>query len=114
MLIPDNNPAGVERTLNSAVNGTIKEAEVGVDITHTYINDLIVNLVSPKGTVISLHSRTGGSADNIIKVYDFNNNTNLKSLKGEQIQGNWKLKVSDVAGQDVGKLNKWSVKLIKE
>jgi subtilisin-like proprotein convertase family protein len=114
LLIPDNNPSGIERTLNSAVNGIIKEAEVGVDITHTYINDLIVNLVSPTGTVVSLHSRTGGSADNIIKVYDFNNNTNLKSLKGEQIQGNWKLKVSDVAGQDVGKLNKWSVKLIKE
>lgn len=112
--IPDNNPAGIERSLNIADNGTIKEMEVGIDITHTYINDLIVNLVSPAGTVISLHSKTGGSADNIIKSYNFNNNLNLKSLKGEQMQGNWKLKVSDVAGQDIGKLNKWSVKLIKE
>jgi len=53
-------------------------------------------------------------SDNIIKTYDFNDNTNLKSLKGEKVQGVWKLKVSDIAGQDIGKLNKWSLKPVKE
>ncbi len=114
MVIPDNNPVGIERSVNTVSEGTIKEAEVGVDITHTYISDLIVNLVTPDGSVIPLHNRIGGSADNIIKTYDFNNNTNLKSLKGEKVQGEWKLRVSDVAGQDIGKLNKWSLKLVKE
>ncbi|MCM4151503.1 peptidase [Arenibacter sp. N53] len=112
--IPDNNPIGIERTLISTAEGTINNTEVGMDITHTYINDLIINLVSPKGTEINLHNKIGGSADNIIKVYDFNNNLKLRSLKGEQIQGNWKLKISDVAGQDVGKLNKWSIKINKQ
>jgi subtilisin-like proprotein convertase family protein len=94
--------------------GTIKEVEVGVDITHSYISDLIVNLVPPDGSAITLHNRTGGSSDNIIKTYDFNSNTDLKTLRGEKVQGMWTLKVSDLAGQDVGKLNKWSLKLIKE
>ncbi len=114
IVIPDDNPVGIERSINAAGEGTIKEAEVAVDITHSYIGDLIVNLVTPEGTVIPLHNRTGGSADNIIKQYDANNNNNLKLLKGRQIQGIWKLKVSDVAGQDIGKLNKWSLKLVKE
>jgi len=114
VTIPDNNPAGVERSLNIADSGTVKEVEVGIDLTHTYISDLIINLVSPAGTIISLHSRVGGSADNIIKSYNFTNTSGLASLRGQPIQGNWKLKVSDVVGQDVGKLNKWSVKLSKE
>jgi len=114
MIIPDNNPLGIERSLNTADDGTIKEVEVGVDITHSYISDLIVNLVPPDGSAITLHNRTGGSSDNIIKTYDFNSNTDLKTLRGEKVQGMWTLKVSDLAGQDVGKLNKWSLKLIKE
>jgi subtilisin-like proprotein convertase family protein len=83
-----------------------------MDITHTYIADLIVNLVSPEGSVVSLHSRTGGSADNIIKEYNFSNLPDLRNLQGKSAQGIWKLRVSDVAGQDVGKLNKWSVKIV--
>ena len=92
----------------------IKEIKIGVDITHTYIGDLIVNLASPDGSVISLHSRTGGSADNIIKDYDFTNLPDLRNLQGQSTQGIWKLRVSDVAGQDVGKLNKWVLKIVLE
>ena len=114
ITIPDNNPAGIERSLNVTDSGTIKEIEIKIDITHTYISDLIVNLVSPAGTVTSLHSRTGGSADNIITTYNLTNKPNLTALKGQNMQGSWKLKVSDIIGQDVGKLNKWSLKLVKE
>jgi subtilisin-like proprotein convertase family protein/subtilisin family serine protease len=114
IAIPDNDPLGIERSLVASSDGTLKEIEVGVDITHSYIEDLIVNLVSPGGAMVSLHSRSGGSADNIIKTYNFNNNLNLKTLKGQKVQGTWKLKISDVAGQDIGKLNKWSLKLVKE
>jgi subtilisin-like proprotein convertase family protein len=114
VTIPDNNPAGIERSLNVADNGTVKEMEVGIDITHTYISDLIINLVSPGGSVISLHNKTGVDADNIIKTYNFINTQGLQVLKTKQISGVWKLKISDVAGQDIGKLNKWSLKLVKE
>jgi subtilisin-like proprotein convertase family protein len=113
VVIPDNNPTGIERSLQTSSAGTIKSVEVGLDITHTYIGDLVVNLASPKGTVISLHSKMGGSADNLIKTYTFNNTVALKALLGEPLAGTWKLKVSDTVGQDVGKFNKWSLKLIK-
>lgn len=35
-------------------------------------------------------------------------------VMGQPIQGNWKLKIPDVVGQDAGKLNKWSIKVIKQ
>lgn len=110
--IPDNNPVGIERNLNVLEDGIIKEIKIGIDITHTYIADLIVNMVSPEGSVISLHSRIGGSADNIIKDYDFTNLPDLRNLQGQSVQGIWRLRISDVAGQDVGKLNKWSIKIV--
>jgi subtilisin-like proprotein convertase family protein len=114
VTIPDNTPAGIERKLTTTNTGTIREVKIEIDITHTYISDLIVNLVSPAGTTITLHNLSGGDADNIIKTYQASNLPALASLQGQPIQGDWKLKVSDVAGQDVGKLNKWTLRIIAE
>jgi subtilisin-like proprotein convertase family protein len=109
--IPDNNPAGIERVLTVDASGQVQEVEVSVDITHTYIGDLIVSLISPQSTKVDLHHRLGGSADNIIKTYTLQTTTDLQKLVGESMQGQWKLKVVDLAGQDLGKLNHWSLKL---
>ena len=69
--IPDDDPAGIERTLTTDPNdtGIVGAVEVTVDITHTYIRDLVVSLRSPKGTLVHLHQRTGGSADDVVKTY---------------------------------------------
>jgi subtilisin-like proprotein convertase family protein len=109
--IPDNNPAGVERALTASAAGQVKDVEVSVDITHTYIGDLLVTLVSPAGTNVVLHQRAGGSADNLIKTYAAANTPGLQTLRGQQIQGTWKLKVADLDAIDVGKLNRWALKI---
>lgn len=113
VAIPDNNPAGIERTLSSDAAGNIKDISVAVDITHTYIGDLMVTLVSPQGISIALHSRTGGGTDNIIKTYTLATATGLQALVGKAVAGQWKLKVADVAGRDVGKLNRWALKIVR-
>ncbi|MGP1385935.1 MAG: M6 family metalloprotease domain-containing protein [Thainema sp.] len=109
--IPDNDPVGIERTLTVETAGPMKEVEVSVDITHTYVQDLIVTLISPQGTKVDLHHRSGGAADNIIKTYTLQTTPGLQQLIGQSIQGGWGLKVVDVASQDRGKLNRWSLKL---
>jgi subtilisin-like proprotein convertase family protein len=114
VVIPDNKPAGIQRVINNTVTGTCKSLDVFIDITHSYVGDLMVQLISPKGTVINLHNKEGGSADNIIRSYDFNMMPALEALKGESLKGDWKLKVSDTAREDTGKLNKWSLHFIKE
>ena len=37
--------------------------------------------------------------------------SSLQTLQGEEINGIWKLKVSDHAGLDQGKLNHWALKI---
>jgi subtilisin-like proprotein convertase family protein len=31
----------------------------------------------------------------------------LRSLVGEDVRGNWVMRVSDLAGRDIGKFNSW-------
>lgn len=112
--IPDNNAAGVTRSLKIDSPGKVKTVEVTIDITHTYIGDLVVTLQSPKGSRIVLHDNFGAGQDNIMKTYSSANVPDLEELKGETISGNWSLKVADMMAQDVGKLNRWSLKIIPE
>jgi subtilisin-like proprotein convertase family protein len=112
--IPDNDPNGIERTLQVTETGTVKEISVFVDVTHTYIRDLAITLVSSAGTFVPLHNRTGGSTDNIITTYTAATTPELMNLSGEPVEGAWKLRAADLEGLDVGKLNKWELKIVLE
>ncbi|MGW7458180.1 M4 family metallopeptidase [Streptomyces sp. NPDC054797] len=90
-------PITVNRTGNAP--STLK---VDVNILHTYIGDLKVDLVAPDGTVYNLHNRSGGSADNIVKAYTVD-------ASSEVAQGVWKLRVNDNASIDTGKIDSWKL-----
>ena len=111
-MIPDNNAAGIERTLAVAQAGQIRDIDVSVDITHSYIGDLSVTLVSPAGTRVALHSRSGGSQDNIVTTYKSTAVPALVALRGQTLQGTWKLQVIDLEAVDAGKLNRWALKIV--
>jgi subtilisin-like proprotein convertase family protein len=114
VTIPDDDPSGIERTLATTATGQVKEVAVSVDITHTFIHDLSVALVSPSGTSVTLHHRTGGAVDNIITTYTPATTPGLQALRGEAIEGEWKLKIADLAGLDVGKLNQWALRIVRQ
>jgi subtilisin-like proprotein convertase family protein len=82
-----------------------------VDITHTWVGDLLVKLATPAGSEIILHDRSGGGQDNLIKTYSQENLAAMKTLLGQSAQGTWTLGVTDLAGRDIGKLNRWGLKL---
>ncbi|KJK43978.1 proprotein convertase P-domain-containing protein, partial [Streptomyces sp. NRRL F-4428] len=90
-----------------AVSGVIGNApttlKVPVDIKHTYIGDLRVDLVAPDGTVYTLHNRSGGSADNIIRTFTVNASSEAAP------NGTWKLRVNDNATGDTGKIDSWAL-----
>ncbi|GAA2676908.1 MULTISPECIES: S8 family serine peptidase [Actinosynnema] len=75
---------------------------VTVDITHSYIGDLVVDLVAPDGSVYNLHNRTGGSADDIKRSFTVD-------ASSEVVVGTWTLRVQDAASLDTGRLNSWSL-----
>ena len=59
----------VVSSIDIAQQGTINDLRIKVNISHTYIGDLRVDLVAPDGTAVVLHNNAGGSADDLIKTY---------------------------------------------
>jgi len=110
LAIPDNHPAGVSSSIKLTRAGTVGQLKVAVDITHTYIGDLRIELVSPAGRSVVLHSQLGGGQDNLLVTYDSAAPLSpLSALAGQAMQGDWTLRVVDAAAVDVGTLNKWSL-----
>ena len=102
--IPDSSSAGVSSpvTVSGASGNASSQTQVYVNITHTWIGDLIVTLRAPDGSAYVLHNRTGGSTDNIDATYTVD-------LSSESKNGTWTLHVSDNAAADTGTLNAWSI-----
>ncbi|MCL1145516.1 S8 family serine peptidase [Shewanella marinintestina] len=101
--IPDNDPAGIVSTIVVADDVQVFGVDANVDISHTWIGDLVVTLTSPAGTEVVLHNREGGSADDIVKNWD------LSAFNGEIATGTWSLFVNDNVGADTGTLNSWGI-----
>jgi hypothetical protein len=53
----------------------------------------------------------GAGKDNLITTFTAVAAPELSRMAGHAAQGQWTLKVRDVAGQDVGKLNRWSIEI---
>ncbi|WP_439656511.1 S8 family peptidase [Lentzea sp. HUAS TT2] len=102
VAIPDLSTVNSTIVVSGCAGNASATATIKVSITHTYKGDLVVDLVAPDGTVVNLHNRTGGSADNI-------NETYTKNLSGEAANGTWTLRVRDAAFLDTGTLNNWTL-----
>lgn len=111
LAIPDANPAGASDIINITDSAKVRSAVVEVDISHTYRGDLKVALVAPDSSEILLHDRQGGSRDNLVTSYTAAEIPALASLVGKPAQGNWMLRVYDLASADTGRLNRWALAL---
>ncbi|MFF3750952.1 M4 family metallopeptidase [Streptomyces sp. NPDC002018] len=104
VAIPDNG-AAVTSTVNVVgVTGNAPTSlQVDVNITHTWRGDLVIDLLAPDGTVYPLKPSSGSdSADNVVESYYVN-------ASSEVANGAWKLRVRDVAAQDVGRINSFKL-----
>ncbi|MFJ4079237.1 S8 family peptidase [Streptomyces iakyrus] len=103
VAIPDNG-AAIESPISvTGRTGNAPSAlQVGVDITHTYRGDLVIDLVAPDGSAYRLKAAASDSADNVNTTYTVN-------ASAEVANGTWKLRVQDTAAQDTGTLNGWKL-----
>ncbi|GGX05686.1 S8 family peptidase [Streptomyces lomondensis] len=103
VAIPDNGAAIESPITVTGRSGNAPSAlQVGVDITHTYRGDLVIDLVAPDGSAYRLKSAASDSADNVNTTYTVN-------ASSETANGTWKLRVQDTAAQDTGTLNGWKL-----
>ncbi|MFJ9825913.1 S8 family peptidase [Streptomyces sp. NPDC101160] len=100
-----NDNATVESPVTvSGVSGNAPATlQVPVNIVHTYIGDLQVQLIAPDGSAYTLKAfGSGGSADNINTTYTVN-------ASSEVANGTWKLRVTDNAALDTGYIDSWAL-----
>ncbi|NEP18987.1 MAG: S8 family serine peptidase [Leptolyngbya sp. SIO4C1] len=107
--IPDNQPAGVEDVIAIAHSVPLKAISVTVNITHSWIGDLKVQLSAPDKTAVTLHNRTGSSQKDLQTTYTVANLPALAALKNMSPQGDWQLLVQDLAARDTGELVSWAL-----
>jgi subtilisin-like proprotein convertase family protein len=104
LSIPDGDAGGVTSTINVPGSGAVKSLKVAVDISHTWISDLRVELKHGTG-VATLHNREGGSDNDIVKIFT------VDGFNGADSSGPWELVVVDNAGSDEGVINSWALKI---
>ncbi|MCB4807467.1 M12 family metallo-peptidase [Tamlana sp. 62-3] len=110
-------------------SGVIEDLNIGIDITHPYIGDLVIALTSPDGTTKLLKSFDDCSnEDDMLMVFNDNEQpldcsdsasnksyesirSLLSSFNGENLNGNWTLSLGDFGNGDVGTLNSWYVEV---
>ncbi len=135
-LIPDANATGVQSVLNVAGPGVvISDFSLRLDsISHTYVEDLRLTLISPAGQtmVVIGPNGIGGSGDDFVYTV-FNDSgpyhegalppytgtyrpqpaptTVFTPLLGQASGGTWTLKIVDVVSGDIGTLNAWGVEV---
>jgi len=105
MSIPDNKRNGIKSFIDVPDSLTIWDMACEVNITHTYISDLVVKLISPSRTEVVLHNRDGGWTENIYQTYY------PTEFRNENSEGAWTLLISDNYKYDVGTLDSWTLTL---
>ena len=126
------NPIISTLTTSSTINITedipISDINVTLSITHPYIGDAVVELVSPSGTTVSLiASKCDANPDMVATFDDLGNPTvscstvspaisgtlkpaqPLSAFNGESSVGTWTLNITDTGIGDDGTLMSWSI-----
>lgn len=128
VVIPADTAGTVTSTLDITDAFNIQKATITLNLSHTWVTDLTVKLISPAGTAIQLFRNQCGDADNVAATFSdggsqlsCNGNpvisgiiapdTPLSTLNSESSNGTWTLEVYDEFGEDGGFINSWNLNL---
>ncbi len=129
--IPDNTTSTITSTLNTATSGTITDVNLSnLQITHDWIGDLTVSLISPAGTTVQLVDQICGPDDDMSISFDdessnpygnipcpptdasnYQPQNALSAFDNEGMNGVWTLQIVDHFNQDGGTLDAWGVRI---
>ncbi len=139
-IIPDNDPAGVSNTITITDNVVISDLNVWLDIAHTWVGDLVIDLTHIQtGSSVRLMDRVGTpvlasgcNRDDVAVALDdqgprpvqdeclattatiqgrLRPTGPLNVFNGQSLAGSWRLTVSDNAPSDTGSLLAWCLEV---
>jgi aminopeptidase S len=102
VAIPDQSTVESSIAVTGLTGNAPATLQVGVDLAHTYVGDLVVDVLAPDGSAYNVHNRSGGSTDNLVTTFTVN-------AASEVANGTWRLRVRDAAAQDTGTIRAWSL-----
>ncbi len=132
VAIPDGLGANVQgtavnSTISVPVTGALSDVNVTMNVTHTYPQDLILQLVHPNTTTfVNVWNRACAGNDNFnITVSDgspafscaanmtgtYAPSSPLSAFNGLAANGTWTLYAADFYNQDIGTLNSWAIEV---
>lgn len=129
LVIPDNNGAGVNATIEIAENILITDLNVGVSVNHSWVGDIRMVLTDPLGNSVVLVSnsdKSGSAYTNTIFDSEaevpigsgsppftgtFSPEGDLSSFNDSSSRGIWTLNISDNEAQDVGNLDSFFLQI---
>jgi subtilisin-like proprotein convertase family protein len=132
LAIPDAPAAGVSDVINVGASGIIFDVNVSMDITHTFIGDLQIEVEHGGVTVVIWDNVCGGNNDLNVTVDDAGPAVvcaeptvgvmapsgvlagALAAFNGMNKMGPWTITITDQAGADVGTLNMWSLDILND
>lgn len=127
--IPDDNSEGVNSIINVSQPKTVTKVVVEVNISHSYVSDLALTLISPNGISILLSVSNGSDGNNYtnttfdddaaVSIGDasppftgtFIPEIPLDYVNGIESSGNWVLNVVDSGVADTGTITSWDLQI---
>lgn len=106
LTIPDNDPNGLEYSINVQDSFYVEHAELILNVTHGYLGDLKVWIESPDGTR-SVFTKVRNDSKNNFSNYVF---TSVRSWD-EMSDGDWTFHISDESSGSSGTLTDYKLKL---
>ena len=120
--IPDGDGTTYSRSFTIDANMLVEHVELGIDLRHTRLGDLIIELISPSGTVSNLMNRPtvneeqpfglSGTDSGVPThlLWDFSS----VQFWGEEAAGTWTVNVRDVRAEETGTLQSLSLRVYGE
>ncbi|OBT02466.1 propeptide, peptidase [Vibrio cyclitrophicus] len=113
-----NQPIVGFKTFNFTLNGTAQTADENfglyLDIDHPRLSDLVVTLISPKGTRVDLLNHKSTRFSGFDGYFTLKYDSVLDSFKGEPTNGSWRLEIADYVNGETGHLKRWGLGTISK
>ena len=101
--IPDNNTTGVSSEISVRDRGTIRRLTATVTVNHADPRQLRIAIRRVGGREVVLFDRQDAAGPMLTQTFT------VDGFSDQELQGNWRLVVSDRAARDTGRLVSWSL-----
>lgn len=121
----NNSGSGAKNAVTTADLASVTDVDLNINFSHSFLSDVEISIMSPKGTVVPLFKGSCGGGSNTLSLkYDDAGGTlscgvntlqtivpmgRLSTLNGESPYGDWTLMVRDIDAQQTGIINSASI-----